>query len=98
MLVSEPRTAAQLVTPEGERLYFDDVGCLVDHVSRHAPELAHAWVKDERGQWIDALRTHYHGGEATPMGYGFVADATGALDFEQLRREVAQKRVSRSAL
>jgi copper chaperone NosL len=93
MLVSDPQTAAQLVTRAGERLHFDDVGCLVEHV---AARVGLVWVRDVRGQWVDAHRARYRGGESTPMGYGFVADERGSLDFTQLRREVAQRGIARS--
>jgi copper chaperone NosL len=96
MLVSDPRTAAQLVTHRGERLYFDDVGCLVEHMLAHPAEIAFAWARDTHGQWLNAFRARYRTGESTPMGYGFTVDDQGALDFLHLQHEIAQRRVARS--
>ncbi|HKP62666.1 MAG TPA: hypothetical protein VJV78_38285 [Polyangiales bacterium] len=91
MLLSEPRTAAQLVTIRGDRRYFDDVGCLVEHLATHGAEVARAWVRDARGQWVEAQRANYRGAEATPMGYGFVVDERGSIDFARVQREVARR-------
>lgn len=96
MLVSEPRTAAQLVTRAGERSFFDDVGCLAEHLSQASDDVAAAWVRDARGSWSLARSARYRSGDATPMGYGIVADAGGPLRFEQVQREIALHRVARS--
>lgn len=97
MLVSDPATAAQLRTHTGERLHFDDVGCLVEHVAARGGEVDLAWVRDARGQWVNALRARYRSGASTPMGYGFVVDERGSLDFTRLQREIAQRGIARSA-
>ena len=88
MLVSDPRTAAQLVTRDGERLYFDDIGCMVG--SEKLKEAANVWVRDGSGRWIDA-RTAKYGRGSTPMDYGFVVAPSG-FEFEAVQRAVnAQK-------
>lgn len=97
MLVSDPTTAAQLLTQAGERLHFDDVGCLIEYVAARGGEVALAWVRDARGQWGNALRARYRSGGSTPMGYGFVVDERGALEFTELQREIAQRGIARSA-
>jgi hypothetical protein len=97
MLVSDPQTAAQLVTHSGERLYFDDVGCLIEHLAAGSGKVARVWVHDAHGQWLDALRARYRSGASTPMGYGIVVDPHGSIDFLHAQHEVAQQRLARSA-
>jgi hypothetical protein len=96
MLVGDKSTAAELVTSSGERLFFDDVGCMVSWRSEHENEAAHAWVHDGAGdRWIDAAGTKYRAGAKTPMDYGFVASNDG-VTYEDMRTEVlAKARVGR---
>jgi hypothetical protein len=54
-------------------------------------------VRDAQGLWLDARRVRYRSGASTPMGYGIVVDPSGSLDFGHAQREVAQRRVVRSA-
>jgi copper chaperone NosL len=79
MLVSDPRTAAQLVSPGEEPLFFDDLGCLGrylrEHPRRHG---AIAYIADHRtGRWVLASEAVYvrQPSASTPMdshllGYG----------------------------
>ena len=97
MLLSDPSNAAQLVTPDGERMYFDDVGCMVERIARPGSSIAHLWVRDAHGTWIDAQRARYHAGVTTPMGYGVQVSEHGELDFRQLQREIAGKRYAEKA-
>jgi hypothetical protein len=96
MLVSDPHTAAQLATRAGEHLYFDDVGCLIEHLAGRSGERPRAWIRDANGQWLDAFSARYRSGASTPMGYGIVADPHGSLDFFHAQHEVALHRVARS--
>ena len=89
MLLSDPGTAAQLLSVDGERLYFDDVGCLVERIARDASSVGRIWVRDARGVWIDARRARYRTGARTPMGYGVQVSADGDLDFAAVQRELA---------
>ncbi len=89
MLVSDKRFAAQLVTQAGDRLHFDDVGCLAAYVAERHPQIAHAWVRTAAGSWVDARRAHYATGFQTPMGYGVAAADSGKLDFTAMQRAVA---------
>jgi nitrous oxide reductase accessory protein NosL len=91
MLLSDPQNAAQLVTKEGERLYFDDVGCMLERLAWRAGSVAHVWVRDANGSWIDAERAHYRSGANTPMGYGVQVSSDGALDFASAQREVGNR-------
>jgi copper chaperone NosL len=80
MAVSEPRFAAQLVAPGELPRFFDDVGCLRDHLrASSAPAGAAAFVADHRTrEWVDAARASYArvAGLQTPMGSGIVAHAS----------------------
>ncbi len=78
MIVGEARTAGEITTSDGTRLYFDDIGCMLayEHETHAVPR--HEWVHDANGpSWIDAARAAYVAGEHTPMDFGFVAHARG---------------------
>jgi hypothetical protein len=96
MLLSDPSNAGQLVTIAGERLYFDDVGCLVEQLLDEPGTVARAWVRDAGGHWVHASSARYERGLETPMGYGFAPRAAGSFEFADLQREVAQRRLARS--
>jgi copper chaperone NosL len=82
MAVSEPRFAAQLVAPGEEPRFFDDLGCLRDHLrSARLPAGAVAWVADHRTRaWVRADRAVFTrvAGLATPMSSSLVAHADAA--------------------
>jgi copper chaperone NosL len=97
MLVGDRRYAAQILTDDGARSYFDDIGCMIAYVAERKPRVSHAWVHDETGdQWLEAERARYRRGARTPMDYGFAATATGELGFEDIRREVLARTRKRS--
>lgn len=76
MLVSERRYAAQAAA-DGERKFFDDIGCMVLWVAENKAE--RVWVQDpEQNRWVDAKSARYVEGAKTPMDYGFEARAEGA--------------------
>ena len=87
MLLDEPRFAAQAATPDGNHIYFDDVGCLVAWLREHSTAQARAWVR-RKEQWVDAGAARYLAGQRTPMGYGYVASTSG-IDFSELQRRLA---------
>jgi len=72
MLVSDPRTAAQLVAPGEETLFFDDLGCLGRYLREHPPRRgAMVYVADHRtGNWVPAKEALYvlQPSASTPMG------------------------------
>jgi hypothetical protein len=91
MLLSDPSTAAQIVNDRGERVFFDDVGCLAAYLADR-PRAAHrAWVH-LGSQWRQARAARYAAGASTPMGYGFVPRAGGALDFAAVEQAVTARR------
>lgn len=97
MLLSDPTSAAQLLSSAGERSYFDDIGCLVEALLDQRGVVTGAWVRDAAGTWQNAARARYARGHHTPMGYGFVLLANGPLDFAHVQREIAEQRAARSA-
>lgn len=82
MAVSEARFASQIVAPAEEPRFFDDLGCLRDHLSAGAPPPgAVAYVADHRTRaWARAGRAVYTRvpGLATPMGSHVIAHADAA--------------------
>ena len=73
MLISEPRYAAAYRTDGGSSRVFDDIGCLLDALSREAKPPAMFWFMDAvDGQWVreeeavfvlsDEIRTPMNGG------------------------------------
>jgi len=77
MLVSTPRYAAQGMRANGDRLYFDDVGCMVTWERDHHEAFTHAWAHDEGASWQPVQTARFHPGETTPMDFGFAAVAAG---------------------
>ena len=90
MLVSEKASAAQLVTIDSKRRFFDDVGCLAAWELREKPAVSARWVR-AGGKWVDPASAHFSGGHATPMDFGFLADPAGTLTFDQVRSAVQDK-------
>ena len=83
MPVSDPRLAAQLVSPGEETRFFDDVGCLRSYLAaaQSLPPRAAAFVADhETGRWVAAASAAYERcpGIETPMGSHLIAHAPGS--------------------
>ena len=93
MLVSQPRYAAQ-VASDGERYFFDDIGCMVLWLDAHKPA-ERAWVHDATGKtWLDARTARYVGGARTPMDFGLEAHAAEGVSFDAARDAVLAKKRS----
>lgn len=92
MAVADARFAARSTVEEGARLrlvYFDDPGCLFDHVRWH-PELvvrSHAFAVDSKPRWVVSEEVLFVVDPKipTPMGTGLLA-----VD----RAEAARRRMS----
>ncbi len=95
MLVSEPRFAAQLVTTSGDRLFFDDPGCMATWVTQHVGKARQQWVRGADGQWLGVATARFSSGAHTPMDYGFEVADRGELDWpkviERVRSRVAER-------
>lgn len=89
MLVTEARFAAQLTTAAPERIWFDDIGCLVAYISENKPKVQGIWVRDaDAPRWLAAKDAHYQDGAKTPMDFGFVAHALQGVDFATMQQLV----------
>ena len=92
MLVSEKAPAAQLLTAEGKRRFFDDLGCMVAFEEREHPKVAARWVRTPADDgWVDPATVKFSGGKVTPMDFGFLSQAQGPLTFEEVRTAVNNK-------
>lgn len=92
MLVGDKRYAAQLVH-DGDRRFFDDIGCLVLWLEEHGVKPQRIWVRDaEASRWVDAKSARYEAGAKTPMDFGFEARAGGAFGWDEMRGRVVAKR------
>ena len=83
MTVSDPRTAAQIVAPGEEPMFFDDIGCLAAYLRQGPPPAkgAVAYVADHRTRaWVLASRATYTrvARLETPMSSHLVAHADAA--------------------
>ncbi len=63
---------AQMVTKDGEHLYFDDIGCLLNHEHESGEEPSASWVRDyTTKEWIPADEAvPVKADIKTPMKYG----------------------------
>jgi hypothetical protein len=78
---------------DGERSFFDDIGCMVLWAEGRGAPPALSWVRDaEQGVWLDARAARYAEGAKTPMDFGFEARAAGGLAWDEVRAKVSQKR------
>jgi len=83
MAVSDVHFAAQLAAPGEEPRFFDDIGCLRDHLAARPPlpRGSVAFVADHRtGEWVRASRALFTRRESlrTPMSSHLVAHADPA--------------------
>ncbi len=95
MLVSDPHTAAQLVTREGKVYQFDDPGCLFKHMADHHPVVKRIWFRDsQRGgeeAWLAWEGASFLPGQETPMGSGLYAvplGSPGSISFSEASNRV----------
>ncbi|MEQ1564559.1 MAG: hypothetical protein ABMA64_02890 [Myxococcota bacterium] len=83
MLISEPRFAAQLVTREGDRRFFDDPACLFGYVVEHHPTLSNVWFRDSTSaeeEWLPWSAVGFVPATGAPMAGGFAAVPAGTAD------------------
>lgn len=93
MLLSEKAHGAQVLTADGDRLYFDDLGCLIAWTDTH-PQVAHTpWVRTHDTQaWLALTGAGFAPAEHTPMDFGFVATAKpGGTPWAQVTAAVHAK-------
>jgi copper chaperone NosL len=96
MVLSDKHFGAEIVTSDGERVFFDDVGCMVLFLEEAKQPPKRAWVHDaQTGQWLDARTAHY-GAASSPMDFGFEARASADLTWDEMRSRVLAKKRSTS--
>lgn len=89
MLVGDKRYAGQVVT-NGDRKFFDDVGCMVTWLADAKAE--RVWVRDAlANRWLEAKSARYVEGAKTPMDFGFEARAEGGIGWDEMREAIARK-------
>lgn len=64
---------AQGVTKDGEFLFFDDSGCILNYERKTGEELSQKWVRDYiTTEWIESdSATPVHSAITSPMKYGY---------------------------
>jgi hypothetical protein len=91
MVMSDKRFGAESITEAGERLFFDDVGCMVLFAEEHGA-FARAWVHDAgNGRWLDAQTARYAPAVGTPMDFGFDAREGDGITWSEMRVRVLAK-------
>lgn len=91
MLVSEPPHAAQAITADGARHYFDDIGCMALYAD--GKPMQRAWAREgASGNWLDVEKARFRSGAKTPMDFGFEVVASGGeLDWAGVRTAVGDR-------
>lgn len=93
MLLSDKEHGAQLVTTDGDRLYFDDLGCMAAWTLEHPGSAARQWVLTADTQaWVPTEKAGYEERARTPMGFGFVAvSRPGRIAWSEVTTAVQQQ-------
>jgi hypothetical protein len=92
MIVGDRQTAAQIITADGERKYFDDPGCMVMWLSKHPPA-ARSWVRNaSANEWLDAKSAKWVSAQRTPMDYGWTANDKSGESFDAMQSSIMTRR------
>ena len=93
MLLSEKEHGAQVLTLDDDRLYFDDLGCLVAWLDAHPNATRAQWVRASDAQtWVPLAKAGFAPAKHTPMDFGFVATAKpGTVTWQQVTEAVRAK-------
>jgi copper chaperone NosL len=91
MLVSDRRYAAQLVTDEGTRFFFDDPGCMATWLAEGRGRARRMWVYSAAGTWIDARTARFVRDQPSPMGFGFAPADTGGAEWADVEADVTRR-------
>ncbi|MDR2790316.1 MAG: nitrous oxide reductase accessory protein NosL [Campylobacteraceae bacterium] len=86
MVISSANYAAQVVTKDGKRYFFDDIGCALawlDLKDKEMQESSYIYAADfQSAEWINAREAYYTSGANSPMHYGFAAHKKDLEDAE----------------
>lgn len=90
MLVSDKAHGAQALDERGERLYFDDLGCLIAWAAKHPQPHPKHWVRRADTQdWGVPEQTKYVRSAHSPMDFGFQGvSAGGTVEFPEVTAAV----------
>lgn len=81
--------SAQIITPEGDTYFFDDIGCVVDWLEGRKIETKKVITKTlDTGNWVDVDKAWYTRIASSPMGYGFAAyehKKEGLIPYEEMK-------------
>jgi copper chaperone NosL len=92
MILSDRRFGAQTVTSAGDRLFFDDPGCMAVFFEERGVAPVHAWVREAGSdRWLDARAATYVAGAPSPMGFGYEARAGDGVGWDAMRARVIEK-------
>lgn len=93
MLLSEQDHGAQATTTTDERLYFDDLGCLIAWDDANPKLARHKWVHtSDSHAWLPIEQAGFAPAAHTPMDFGFVALAKpSAVTWQQVTEAVRAK-------
>ncbi len=104
MIISDPRFAAEIRTPDGKIIKFDDIGDAIHWMIRQdwfkaGRQPKEFWVMDMRDgkTWLDARKAWYLPGQTSPMDYGFGAvpqKQAGAVSYEEMKKAVIARGLS----
>jgi nitrous oxide reductase accessory protein NosL len=77
MAISEKQFAAEIITPDGDALKFDDIGCMQDYL-KEKPDTkiaAHFFVEYDTKQWLKGNGASFVKSKeiTSPMGGGIIA-------------------------
>ena len=66
--------SAQVITPEGDTYFFDDIGCVVLWLENRTVKVQKVITRVlDSDRWIEAEKAWYTRTAPSPMGYGFAA-------------------------
>lgn len=89
MDIEEMEYSAQIITPEGDTYFFDDIGCVVDWLEGRKIKTRKVITKTlDTGHWIDVDKAWYTRTAPSPMGYGFAAyehKQEGFISYEEMK-------------
>ena len=99
MFVNDPDYAAEVITADGTTYFFDDIGCLIKWIQKHASADAKLFVRSvDTHKWVDAEKAWYSRTDNTPMHYGFGAHEKrreGLISFKEMERLMLQGKTLR---
>jgi hypothetical protein len=89
MDIEEMGYSAQVITPEGDTYFFDDIGCVVDWLEGRKIKTQKVITQTlDSGNWIDVDKAWYTRTAPSPMGYGFAAyekKQEGFISYEEMK-------------